>query len=121
MSRILVTDDNSDYRQSILEILRLEGYDVFEAADGAEAVDLALSQSPDLILCDVDMPVMDGFAVLAIIKKEFPHIPFLLVTGHDDQESREQGLQLGADDYLIKPMKIEILLEKLNAYLTNED
>ena len=117
MNTILVTDDNSDYRQGIIDILRLEDYTVIEAVDGARAVELARIHHPDLILCDIDMPVMDGFGVLTIIKAEFPYTPFILVTSRDDIESREYGLQLGADDYLVKPMNIELLLEKIQAYL----
>jgi CheY-like chemotaxis protein len=119
MSVILVTDDNSEYRRSVMEILRLEGYDVIEAADGAEALEMTRLNGPDMILCDVDMPVMNGFEVLAALKTDptLAQIPFLLVTGRADAASVAQGKQLGADDYMLKPMKIDLLLDKIQHYL----
>ena len=121
--RILVTDDNSAYRESILELLQLEGFEVIEARNGKEAVEKVRDQKPDLILCDVDMPIMDGFAVLAEIKADLTtrNISFFLVTGRDDEESRARGKSLGADDYITKPMDINKLLTKIRQYLTKEE
>lgn len=121
--RILVTDDNSAYRQSILELLQLEGFEVIEATNGKEAVEKVRDQKPDLILCDVDMPIMDGFAVLAEIKADLTtrNISFFLVTGRDDEESRARGKSLGADDYITKPIDINKLLAKIRQYLTKEE
>jgi len=120
--RILVTDDNSEYRQNVLELLQLEGFEVIEATNGKEAVERVRDQKPDLILCDVDMPIMDGFAVLAEVKAEPSTriIPFFLITGRSDDESRANGKLLGADDYLIKPMDINVLLLKIRQHLGNE-
>lgn len=117
--RILVTDDNSEYRQSIIELLQLEGFDVIEAPNGKQALELTRTQKPDLILCDVDMPGMDGFTVLAEVKADpaTNHIPFFLVTGRTDAESLRLGNTLGADDYLLKPMNIDVLLMKIEQYL----
>ena len=119
MSRILITDDNSDYRQSVIEVLRLEGYEVMEAADGAQAVDFIRAHVPDLILCDLDMPKMNGFQVLETIKADpaLQEIPFFLVTGHDEPDTIARGKQLGADDYMVKPMNIDLLLSKIDHFL----
>ena len=117
--RILVTDDNSDYRQIVIEILQLEEFDVIEAANGEKAVEKAITQKPELILCDVDMPLMDGFSVLEAVKSNptTRHIPFFLVTGRADAASLQRGDELGADDYLLKPMNIDVLLMKIEQYL----
>ncbi len=119
MSRILITDDNSEYRQSVIEILRLEGYEVVEAAEGRQALDLIRTQSPDLILCDIDMPVMNGFDTLQQVKADptLATIPFILVTARADAASIARGKQLGAADYIVKPMNIDLLFSKINDYL----
>lgn len=121
--RILVTDDNSEYRQNIIELLQFEGFDVVEATNGKEAVEKALTLHPDVILCDVDMPNMDGFAVLAEMKADpsTRNIPFFLITGRGDVESRTRGKTLGVDDYITKPMDVNQLLAKIQQYLDKKD
>ena len=117
--RILVTDDNSDYRQTILEFLEFEGFALLEAADGQTALELAKSRQPDLILCDVDMPGMDGFAVLTALKTAptTANIPFVLVTGRADVASVKRGKELGATAYLVKPLNPTELLATIRQYL----
>jgi len=117
--RILVTDDNSDYRQTILEFLEFEGFALLEAADGQTALELAKSRQPDLILCDVDMPGMDGFAVLTALKTAptTANIPFVLVTGRADVASVKRGKELGATAYLVKPINPTELLATIRQYL----
>jgi CheY-like chemotaxis protein len=119
MSVILITDDNSDYRHAVMDVLRLEGYHVIEATDGAAAMELVHAQPPDLILCDIDMPVMDGFAVLAALKADpaTAPIPFFIISGRDDPETLARGRQLDADDHMIKPMNVDLLLDKIRAVL----
>lgn len=111
-ARILITDDDSDYRQSVMEILELEGYTVIGAVDGEAAVQVAQHAAPQLILCDIDMPKLDGLGVLAALKSDAATaaIPFVLITGRTDPATIERGHALGAAAYLTKPLPIDQLL-----------
>lgn len=117
--QILVTDDNSEYRANVIELLQFEGFDVIEASNGKEAIEQTHTHKPDLILCDVDMPIMDGFAVLAELKADAGtrNIPFFLVTGRADAEAQRLWSTLGADDYMLKPINIDVLLLKIRQHL----
>ena len=122
MHRILLTDDNSDYRHTVMEILRLEGYEVIEASNGVEALELARSQQPEFILCDIEMPLMNGFEVLTAVRADpaLAATPFFLVTARMDDEFVARGKALGANDYLLKPMNVSLLRRKLRAYLGDD-
>ena len=103
--KILIIEDNSDIRENAVELLTLSGYEVIEAGDGREGAKLALQELPDLILCDIMMPVIDGYGVLNILSKhrETYNIPFIFLTAKAEKSDMRKGMTLGADDYITKP------------------
>jgi two-component system, sensor histidine kinase and response regulator len=105
MNRILLIDDEQAYRQTISNILRHAGYHVFEAGDGEGGIEIAQHETVDLIISDVMMEKLDGFAVIDRLRMDPATctIPFILMTGLADNESRRRGMSLGADDFLVKP------------------
>ena len=114
--RILVVDDEPRFVRLVEANLQTEGFDVLKAKNGQEAIDLAVSQKPDLILLDVMMPEMDGFAVCERIR-EFSTVPIIMLTAKGDEEHKVRGLNLGADDYVIKPFSANELLARVRAVL----
>lgn len=119
MTKILVIDDDPGLREVIRLSLEHAGFEVLEAENGAIGVQLACSQVPDLILCDVRMEKMDGYRTLAALRQDniTAPIPFILMTGQADTAGMRQGMELGADDYLSKPFTIPQLLAAVNARL----
>jgi CheY-like chemotaxis protein len=118
-TKILIVDDEKVGRQLLEAILIPEGYLVLFGENGEEAVAVAKSQIPDIILCDVMMPKLDGFEVCKQIRadKATAHIPVFLITALDDRDSRIRGIDAGADDYISKPFdRIEILAKIKNHY-----
>lgn len=111
-TRILVIEDEPRMRANLLTILRMEGFSVLEAADGATGLEIAQKQRPDLVLCDISMPVMDGHAVLAALRAETRTvaIPFVFLTARGALTDLRTGMNLGADDYLVKPVDVDQLL-----------
>ena len=105
MQTILLIEDNDVIREDTAEILEISGYAVAQAADGKAGVALALAQPPDLVICDVMMPVLDGYGVLHIFHKNprLAGIPFIFLTAKTEREDFRRGMELGADDYLTKP------------------
>lgn len=106
VKRILVIDDDAKLRNHFVELLRLEGYDVSEARNGREGLERARRDVPDLVLCDITMPEMNGHRVLETLRAEprTAHVPFIFLTGWSEQEDVRTGMNLGADDYLKKPV-----------------
>lgn len=121
MTKILITDDDSDYRASIIELLQMEGYTIIDAENGAVALRLIGEESPDLILCDVDMPLLNGIEVLRAVKRDETtrHIPFVTITGRSDNETIAAIKSLGASAYIRKPMVVQELLNLLHTLLNN--
>ena len=119
MKRILVIDDDSRLREHYKEILRLEGYEVVEARNGREGVERARQEPPDLVLCDITMPEMNGHRVLETLRGEprTAHVPFVFLTGWNEQEDIRTGMNLGADDYLTKPVVPDELAAAIRARL----
>jgi signal transduction histidine kinase len=115
VARILVIDDEDALRTVSAEILRDAGYQVVEARTGAEGIEEVRRERPDLVLCDVNMPVMDGYSVLKVVRTEpnLASIPFLFMSGLGERESVRVGMSLGADDYLTKPVSSQELLEAI--------
>jgi CheY-like chemotaxis protein len=105
MKSILVIEDHQEVMENIGEILELAGYDVHLAPDGKRGIELATRHLPDLILCDVMMPELDGFGVLKIIRANdrTQNIPFIFLTAKSEKEDFRKGMGLGADDYIAKP------------------
>lgn len=103
--RILVIEDEETVRKNLVRLLDLEGYRVEEAANGAEGVAAALSRKPDLVICDIGMPSLNGFGVLARLRAEpaTASIPFVFLTASAEAQDESTGYKLGADDYVVKP------------------
>ena len=107
-----VIEDNNEVRENIAEILELSNYKVFTAEDGKKGVELALNEIPDLIVCDIMMPVLDGYGVLHLLNKhiETYGIPFIFLTAKSEKTDLRKGMEMGADDYITKPFDgIELL------------
>jgi len=117
--RILAIDDDPSMLNLVAHILRRAGYAVELAADGAEGLRKIAAQAPDLVLCDVQMPVMDGFATLQSLRATPANatLPFVLLTSLDNRENVRRGMRLGADDFLSKPVRAEELIESVNTAL----
>ena len=112
MSNILVIEDNEDIRETISEILEVTGYQVLTARNGKVGIEKIKQELPDLIICDVLMPELDGYGVLNFLneKIETAKIPFIFLTAKADQRDVRKGMGLGADDYLIKPFtKVDLI------------
>tara|TARA_R110001592_G_scaffold236456_1_gene494775 strand:- start:66 stop:1046 length:981 start_codon:yes stop_codon:yes gene_type:complete len=114
MNRVLVIEDESALRETLSEILAINDYEVIKAADGEEGVEKALETLPDIIICDVNMPKMNGFEVLTslssvLIEDDLP--PFIFLTAKIEQKNIRQGMSLGADDYITKPFNAEEILK----------
>lgn len=117
--KILVIDDNLEMRENIAEILELASYEVVTAEDGKKGVAVAKSELPDLIICDVMMPELDGYGVLHILNKspETFGIPFIFLTAKSETTDMRRGMSLGADDYITKPFEEADLLDAVEMRL----
>ncbi|MGN6418382.1 MAG: response regulator [Pseudobacter sp.] len=122
MKTILVIDDNTDIRENTAEILSLAGYQTFTAENGKRGVEIAAREKPDLIVCDIMMPELDGYGVLHLLKNrpETENIPFIFLTAKTERTDFRKGMEMGADDYITKPFDdiellkaIEIRLKKI--------
>jgi two-component system response regulator MprA len=115
--RVLVVDDDPDVRDSLARALRLSGYAVSTAVHGADALD-AVARSPvDLIVLDVQMPVVDGFDACRMLRARGDATPVLVLTARAAVDDRVTGLEVGADDYLVKPFALRELLARVRALL----
>lgn len=105
MKKILLIEDNEDVRENTAEILTLAQYNVVTAKNGKEGVELALIELPDLIICDIMMPILDGYGALHLLSKNeiTASIPFIFLTAKADRGDFRRGMEMGADDYLTKP------------------
>lgn len=117
--KILVVEDNEDIRENAAELLELFNYEVWKASNGQEALEMALQQPPDLILCDIIMPVMDGYELLKSIRKQpsLSNSRFIFFTASCEKKEVELGMRLGADDYIMKPFSGDDLLDKIRTLL----
>jgi DNA-binding response OmpR family regulator len=119
MKKILVIEDEDTVRENILELLDAEGFEAISAENGRIGLNLAQQQLPDLILCDVRMPELDGFGVLTALRSDATTvtIPFMFLTAKAAKADLSHGLELGANAYLTKPFTIAELLEAIEAHL----
>jgi serine/threonine-protein kinase PpkA len=119
MPRILVVDDEEPIRKNIERLLSLEGYEVATAPNGQHGLVIARSMLPDIIITDINMPGMDGFAMLDAIRHhpELDRAIVIMLTAADERDSMRRGMRLGADDYLTKPFRREELLDAINSQL----
>jgi DNA-binding response OmpR family regulator len=114
--RILIVDDEPRYLRLLEANLRTEGYEVATAQDGVQALDVFSAQPIDLVLLDVMMPRLDGFGVCQRLR-EFSNVPIVILTARGEEQDRVRGLDLGADDYLVKPFSATELLARVRAVL----
>lgn len=119
MPTILIIDDSPDYRTDLADMLRFEKYYILEAENGLVGLQLIRHFLPDLIICDVDMPVMNGIDVLKTVKTDptCAKIPFVVTTGRTDPLTKQAVLDLGADTYLTKPIGISEFLVTVGYFL----
>ena len=113
----MIVDDELGVRELISDALRLGGYDAVEAVDGQEALQILRHTQPDLMIVDVNMPVMDGFEFLAKVRDRGLTTPVIMLSARGDRVDVTHGLQLGADDYVRKPFGLEELLLRVAAVL----
>jgi two-component system, cell cycle response regulator DivK len=120
--KILLVEDNEDNRDMLIRRLQRRGYDIVVAVDGAEGVQKAASESPDLILMDMGLPVLDGWAATSQIKGSATtkHIPIIGLSANAMAGDREKGIAAGCDDYDTKPVDINSLLGKIQALLSKD-
>jgi len=123
MRTILIIDDHKDIRENIAEILSLDGYKTLQAEDGRKGVELAIANKPDLIVCDIMMPELDGYGVLHLLKKnvDTQDIPFVFLTAKAERSDFRKGMDMGADDYITKPFDDFELLNAIETRLKKQD
>jgi len=119
VKRILVIDDEAKLRKQFSALLSLEGFSVIEARNGREGVELAQREQPDLVLCDITMPEMNGHRVIESLRADArtAHLPFIFLTGWSERGDIRTGMNLGADDYLTKPVDPDELITAVKARL----
>ncbi len=113
--KILLIEDNAEIRENMAEIIDLAGYEVFTAENGKEGVGLAIREKPDLILCDIMMPVLDGYGVLHMVQQHsnLQTNPFIFLTAKSERSEIRRGMELGADDFITKPFDGTELLQAI--------
>ena len=111
--KVMIVDDEIDFLETIVKRLKTRGIDVAGVESGYKALEVLDDSSPDVIILDVKMPGMDGIETLREIKKKKPLTEVIMLTGHASVESGIQGMQLGAFDYVMKPVALDELLEKV--------
>ncbi|HVU94141.1 MAG TPA: response regulator [Puia sp.] len=123
MRRLLVIDDHDDIRENIAEILTLAGYEVFTAENGRRGVEVALKERPELIVCDIMMPELDGYGVLHLLRKNDATLntPFIFLTAKTERMDFRKGMEMGADDYITKPFDDIELLNAIEIRLKKYD
>ncbi|MEG3850116.1 EAL domain-containing response regulator [Microcoleus sp. herbarium19] len=123
MKKILVIEDEQVIRENILKLLKAEGFDVTGASNGAQGLSAAVSNLPDVIICDVMMPELDGYGVLAALRSHpvTATVPFVFLTGKAERSEMRQGMELGADDYLTKPFSKAELVGAISSRLKKQE
>jgi two-component system, OmpR family, alkaline phosphatase synthesis response regulator PhoP len=122
MTTILVIEDEQAVRDSLVDLLNAEGFTTIDAANGEVGLQLAIQLLPDLILCDIKMPVQNGYEVLQVLKQRSTtaSIPFIFLSASNNNQDFRYCMQLGADDYLHKPCNPEELISAITARLANK-
>ena len=115
--RVLVTDDEPISRMVVKVLLEHDNYDVIEAVDGQQAIEMAVRERPNLVLIDLNMPVMDGYEAITALRREFTlrELPIIVLTSEEGDSVERRVLELGADDYLVKPFEPAVLMARVNA------
>ena len=120
MAKVLVVEDDRNLLDTLKYNLRREGYNVVAAPDGAEAIQIARRERPDLIVLDIMLPKLSGFEVCRILRKEMT-TPILMLTAKDEEIDKVVGLEIGADDYMTKPFSMRELLARVGAMLRRSE
>jgi len=123
MKTVLFIEDNADIRDNMGEILELANYKVLLAEDGKKGVAMALAETPDIIICDIMMPELDGYGVIHLLQKhpEMQRIPFIFLTAKSERAELRKGMELGADDYITKPFSGTELLNAIEGRLKKSE
>ena len=123
MVKIIVIDDNQSIRENLIDVLETNGFAVFAASNGKEGISLIKTIIPDLILCDIMMPEVDGYEVKSQLLKDeqIAFIPFIFLSALSETRERRKGMILGADDYIIKPFDNQELVESINVRLKKSE
>src|SRR5271169_2798981 len=117
MKRILIVDDEVDIASSIQYVLKQEGFQTLLAHDGSKAMELFTGEKPDLIILDLMMPGLDGYEVCRRVRSTDPKIPILMLTARTSEIDTVVGLELGANDYIAKPVRLRELVARVKAHL----
>jgi DNA-binding response OmpR family regulator len=119
MKKILLIEDHQEIRENTAEILTLAGFEVFSAENGKIGVEMARETTPDIVVCDIMMPVLDGYGVLHLFRRDevLSQIPFIFLTAKSERADQRKAMELGADDYLTKPFSELELLAAIEARL----
>lgn len=117
MAKVLVADDSKFMRKALRHIFERLGHQVLEAVDGQEALDLYKKEQPDLVTIDITMPVMDGMECLRQIHAENPNAKTIMVTAMGQQPYVVEAIKLGAKDFIVKPLKADVVIESINRVL----
>ena len=120
MKRILLVEDHTPIRENTTELLELANYAVLSASNGQEGLEIAMRERPDLIICDIMMPDLDGYHLLEILRREtvFKNTPFLFFTASTERSEIRKGLDAGANGYVTKPFDPDQLLSLMEKYLS---
>jgi len=123
MKTVLLIEDNEDIRENMTEIMELANYKVLTAPDGKQGIELAVKQLPDVIVCDIMMPVLDGYGVIHMLQKNEAtrNIPFIFLTAKAERAEIRKGMELGADDYITKPFNGTELLNAIESRIRKSD
>jgi CheY-like chemotaxis protein len=121
VAKILIVEDNPKNRDMLSRRLIKRGYEIVMAEDGQEGIDMTTSESPDLILLDMSLPVIDGWGVAKHLKADdaTQHIPIIALTAHAMSGDREKTIEAGCDEYETKPIRLPILIEKMETLLNS--
>ena len=117
MFNILIVEDDKNLRKLIGTVLKQNGFNVFSANDGEQALEILESTKADLIICDIMMPNMDGYELTSSLRDAGYNMPILMITAKDTMEGKRKGFISGTDDYMVKPINIDEMLLRINALL----
>lgn len=113
--KVLVAEDDALIRRAITEVLQDEGYDVLETADGESALEAFRMEQPDFLCLDIMMPAVNGFDVCRLIRGEDPEVPIIFISAKSEEIDKVVGLELGADDFIMKPFGVKELVARIRA------
>ena len=118
MRKILIVEDDLNIRETLIEILELSGFKVYSAKNGGEGYEQLVLHQPDLVLCDINMPVLNGYELLTKINQDIERKPiFIYLTAKVEEKDINIGLNLGASEFLIKPFDYLHVIDRINFYL----